>query len=223
MAEQMIDRSLREFLDELAGPAPAPGGGVAAALAGALGAALVSMVANLTRDKKGYEAAWAEAGQLLGQSERLGARLLALTGEDYAAFMRLTQARKLPRGSDEEKAKRTAAVQVALRGAAEVPLQIAEACAAAMQLCRPIAEIGNKNALSDAGVAVLMAEAGLRGAALNVLINLGLIKDAAYVAEKRARLDALLAGSGALRDEVYQFVAGKLQPGAAPDDGVRLK
>ena len=206
----MSDRSVNEFLDELASSAPAPGGGAVAALAGALAAALVSMVAHLTQGKKDYEAVQGPVSQLLEQSERLRGRLAALMGDDFDAFMRLSHAMKLPRGSDDEKVARTSALQVALKDAAVVPLQIAEACAATMQLCGPIAELGNKNAVSDAGVAVLMAEAGLRSAALNVLINLALIKDVGFVASQRARLDGVLAGSGELADEVYQYVVSRL-------------
>ena len=206
----MSDRSVNEFLDELASSAPAPGGGAVAALAGALAAALVSMVAHLTQGKKDYEAVQGPVSQLLEQSEQLRGRLAALMGDDYDAFMRLSHAMKLPRGSDDEKTVRTSALQAALKDAAAVPLQIAEASADTMQLCRPIAEVGNKNAVSDAGVAVLMAEAGLRSAALNVLINLALIKDAAFVASQRARLDGLLAGSGELADEVYRYVVSRL-------------
>lgn len=210
MSEQMTDKSVKGFLDELASSAPAPGGGGVAALAGALGSALVSMVGNLTLGKKDYTEVQDQVSGLLEQSERLRGRLTGLIEEDYAVFMRLSGTLKLPRATDAEKAARTAAVQAALKEAAEVPMQIAESCAAAMKLCRPIAEIGNKNAVSDAGVAVLMAEAGLRSAALNVLINLGLIKDEAFVARQRARLDALLEGSSALRDDVYQYVVSRL-------------
>ncbi len=210
MAEQMMGKSLEAFLDELASSAPAPGGGAVAALAGALAAALVSMVANLTRGQAGYEAAQGPAGEILAHAEDLRGRLTALMGEDYDAFMRLSAAMKLPRGSDEEKAARTAALQAALKDATLVPMQAAQACSAIMQLCRPIAEIGNKNAVSDAGVAVLLAEAGLRSAALNVLINLGLIKDANFVTAQKARLDALLKGSAAQRDEVYDYVVSRL-------------
>jgi methenyltetrahydrofolate cyclohydrolase len=210
MSEPMTAKSMDVFLDELASAAPAPGGGAVAALAGALGAALVSMVSNLTIGKKDYVEVQDRINALLEQSEGLRRHLSGMIEQDYEAFMRLSTAMKLPRSTDDEKRARTAAVQQALKGASEVPLAAAEACAAVMQLCRPVAEIGNKNAVSDAGVAVLMAEAGLRSAALNVLINLGLIKDEAFVAEKRARLDGLLAGSGALRDEVYEYVVGRL-------------
>jgi methenyltetrahydrofolate cyclohydrolase len=206
----MSDRSVNEFLAELASSAPAPGSGAVAALAGALAAALVSMVAHLTQGKKDYEAVQGPVNQLLEQSERLRGRLAALMDDDHDAFMRLSHAMKLPRASDDEKAARTSALQAALKDAAAVPLQIAEACADTMQLCRPIAEFGNKNAVSDAGVAVLMAEAGLRSAALNVLINLAMIKDAAFVASQRARLDGLLAGSGEQADEVYRYVVSRL-------------
>ncbi len=210
MSPQMTGLPVTDFLDELASSAPAPGGGAVAALAGALGAALVSMVGNLTLGKKDYVGVQDQVTALLAQSESLRGRLAALIEEDYAAFIRLSAAMKLPRATDEEKAARTEAVQTALKGATEVPQQIAEACAAAMKLCRPMAEIGNKNAVSDAGVAVLMAEAGLRAAALNVLINLGTIKDMEFVARERARLDDLLRGSAALRDEVYAYVVSRL-------------
>ncbi len=210
MSPQMTGKPVTEFLDELASSAPAPGGGAVAALAGALGAALVSMVGNLTLGKKDYVGVQDQVNDLLAQSERLRGRLASLIEEDYAAYMRLSAAMKLPRATDEEKAARAEAVQAALKGATDTPQQIAETCAAAMKLCRPMAEIGNKNAVSDAGVAVLMAEAGLRSAALNVLINLGTIKDADFVARERARLDKLLEGSAALRDEVDDYVVSRL-------------
>jgi len=101
-------------------------------------------------------------------------------------------------------------MQQALKAATDVPMRVAEACVEVMELCQPAAEKGNVNAVSDAGVAVLMAEAGLRSAALNILINLGWIKDKAFVAENRAKLDALLEGKPAMKDETYQWVADKL-------------
>jgi formiminotetrahydrofolate cyclodeaminase len=98
----------------------------------------------------------------------------------------------------------------ALKAATDVPMRIAEACAKVTGLCRPMAEKGNVNAVSDVGVAILLAEAGLRSAALNVLINLAWIKDAAFVNENRRKLDSLLAGKPALRDEIYELVVSKL-------------
>ncbi|HEX9117757.1 MAG TPA: cyclodeaminase/cyclohydrolase family protein, partial [Anaerolineae bacterium] len=187
MSEPMTNQPVNGFLAELASAAPAPGGGAVAALAGALGAALVSMVANLTVGKKDYAGVQDQVQNLLSQAEALRGKLAAAIEDDYTVFMQLSAAMKLPRATDEEKAARTAAVQAALKAATDVPMQIAEGCAAVMKLCRPVAEIGNANAVSDAGVAVLLAEAGLRSAALNVMINLVRIKDEAFVAEKRGR------------------------------------
>jgi len=206
----LIDKPVTQFLDELASNAPAPGGGSVAALSGALGAALVSMVCNLTVGKKKYADVQAEIEILLGQSEALRQELADLLEADVAAYTVVSQAMKMPRDTDEEKAARDAEMDKALKAATEVPLRVAAACVKVMDLCQPAAEKGNINAVSDAGVAVLMAEAGLRSAALNVLINLGWIKDEAFVAARRAELEGLLAGKPALRDEVYEYVATKL-------------
>jgi formiminotetrahydrofolate cyclodeaminase len=207
---KLTDKPVTNFLDELASNAPAPGGGSVAALSGALGAALISMVCNLTLGKKGYEEAQADIQDLLGQSEALRQELTGLLEADVAAYTAYSQASKLPRETDEQKAERTRAVQAALVNATDVPMRIAEAAVKVMDLCMPTAEKGNKWAVSDAGVAVLMAEAALRSAALNVLINLGSIKDEAFVAQKRAYLDGLLAGKGAMRDAIYDYVEGRL-------------
>ncbi len=210
---KLTDKPVTNFLDELASSAPAPGGGSVAALSGALGAALVSMVCNLTLGKKGYEEVQGETAALLEKSEALRAELTGLLEADVAAYTAYSQTAKMPRDTEEQKAARTAAMQAALKNATMVPLHIAEAAVKVMDLCRPVAEKGNKWAVSDAGVAVLMAEAALRSAALNVLINLGSIKDETFVAEKQAHLDRLLAGKGAMRDEIYDYVASKIANG----------
>jgi formiminotetrahydrofolate cyclodeaminase len=168
------------------------------------------MVCNLTVDKKGYEAVQEDIQDLLAQSENLRKELADLLEDDVAAYTAYSQAAKMPRGTDEEKAERAEAMQAALKNATEVPLRIAEAAVKVMDLCMPAAEKGNKWAVSDAGVAVLMAEAALRSAALNVLINLGSLKDQDFVAAKRARLESLLKGKGVVRDEIYDYVVSKL-------------
>lgn len=206
----LTEKPVTAFLDELASSAPAPGGGSVAALSGALGAALVSMVCNLTVGKKKYADVQEDIKALLAQSEALRKELVELLDADVQVYTEVSRAMKMPRATDEEKAARTAAMQRALKAATDVPMQVAEACVEVMELCRPAAEKGNVNAVSDAGVAVLMAEAGLRSAALNILINLAWIKDEAFVAENRAKLDALLEGKPAMRDEVYQVVVDKL-------------
>jgi formiminotetrahydrofolate cyclodeaminase len=207
---KLTDKPVTDFLDDLASNAPAPGGGSVAALSGALGAALISMVCNLTLDKKGYEKVQGDIDALLTRSEALRRELTDLLEEDVAAYTAYSQASKMPRTTDEEKAARAKAVQSSLKNATIVPLHAAEAAVKVMDLCMPTAEKGNKWAVSDAGVAVLMAEAALRSAALNVLINLGSIKDQEFVAEKRAHLDSLLAGKGTMRDEIYDYVVSKL-------------
>ena len=207
---KLVDKPVTNFLDELASNAPAPGGGSVAALSGALGAALVSMVCNLTLGKKAYADVQDEIGDLLAESEALREQLTGLLEEDVKAYTGYSKAAKMPRGTEEEKAERQVVMQAALKVATDVPLSIAETAVKVMDLCMPAAEKGNKWAVSDAGVAVLMAEAALRSAALNVLINLGTLKDEEFVADRRAKLDALLEGKGAMRDEIYDYVASKL-------------
>jgi formiminotetrahydrofolate cyclodeaminase len=206
----LTDKPVTNFLDELASNAPAPGGGSVASLAGALGAALVSMVCNLTLGKKGYDDVQDDIKDLLAQSEALRQELTDLLEKDVEAYTGYSQAAKMPRGSDEEKAERMVAMQAALKVATDVPLAIAEAAVKVMDLCMPAAEKGNKWAVSDAGVAVLMGEAALRSATLNVLINLGTLKDEEFVADRRAKLESLLEGKGAMRDEIYDHVVSKL-------------
>ena len=207
---KLTDKPVTSFLDDLASSLPAPGGGSVASLAGALGAALVSMVCNLTLGKKGYEEVQGDIHDLLAQSESLRQEMTNLLEADVAAYTAYSQTAKMPRDTEEQKAARNAAMQAALKNATMVPIRIAEVAVQIMDLCMPAAVKGNKWAVSDAGVAVLMAEAALRGAALNVLINLGTIKDADFVAVKRAHLDGLLAGKGTMRDEIYDFVVSKL-------------
>jgi formiminotetrahydrofolate cyclodeaminase len=207
---RLVDKPVTNFLDELASNAPAPGGGSVASLSGALGAALISMVCNLTLGKKGYEDVQDDITDLLARSEDLRQVLTELLEEDVKAYTGYSVAAKMPRGTDEEKAVRAEAMQAALKKATDVPLRIAEAAVQVMDLCMPAAEKGNKWAVSDAGVAVLMAEAALRSAALNVLINLGSLKDQEFVAEKRARLDSLLEGKGTIRGEIYDYVVSRL-------------
>jgi len=207
----LTEKSVKEFLDELASAAPAPGGGSAAALSGALGAALVSMVCNLTVGRKKYADVEEEMRCILAQSEALRERLTGLLEEDVAAFTQVSAAMKMPRDTEVQKAARQERLQAALKQATNVPMCVAEACARVIELCRPVGEKGNINAVSDAGVAALVAEAGLRAAALNVLINLGSIEDTNFVAAEKSRLDHLLDGKPQLKEEVYALVVDKLK------------
>ncbi len=206
----LTQKPVNTFLDELASSAPAPGGGSAAALGAAIGAALVSMVANLTVGKKKYADVQADVQRILSQSEALRHKCVELLEEDVAAYTQVSKAYKMPRDTDEQKQARTAAIQDALKGATAVPMELAETCVEILRLCPESAGKGNVLAVSDVGVAALMAEAALRAAALNVWINLGSIKDEAFVTKEGARLDALLEGKAEMKERILRDVKAKL-------------
>jgi glutamate formiminotransferase/formiminotetrahydrofolate cyclodeaminase len=163
--------TLDGWIDQLASVEPAPGGGSAAALAGALAAALVAMVGRLTSSRKAYAAVAEEFAQITEEAERLRLELRRLVDEDAESYKGVMAAYKLPKGSDAEVKARRDAIDKALLGAAEVPLRTARAAAAVAELARRTAEAGNKNAVCDAGVAALLAMSGVTGAAYNVSIN----------------------------------------------------
>ncbi|MHB1007033.1 MAG: cyclodeaminase/cyclohydrolase family protein [Chloroflexota bacterium] len=204
------DQQVGEFLVELSSGSPTPGGGSAAALCGATGAALVSMVCNLTIGREKYREVEAELRQILDRAERLRSQLLGKIDEDINAYRALSTAMKLPRASDEDRRARTQAVQTALVSATTVPLEIARLCREVMSLCAPATEKGNVNAVSDAGVGALAAEAGLRSAALNVQINLSSLKDPEFAGKVKAELDGYLEGSAAFKEEILRAVTAKL-------------
>ncbi|HRY53642.1 MAG TPA: glutamate formimidoyltransferase [Spirochaetia bacterium] len=195
-----------DFVDEVARDSPAPGGGSVAALAGSLGAALAVMVANLTVGKKGYEPSWASLSELAVRAQGVKAALLRAVDEDTAAFNLIMEAMKLPKGGEAEKAAREAALQEGYKKASLVPLETARACLEAISLCALAAASGNASSVTDAGVGALMARAGAEGAVLNVLVNLGSVKDAAFAAELGARARALLEEADRRRDEAIGFV-----------------
>lgn len=199
------------FLDALAGPEPTPGGGSAASLAGAIAAGLVSMVCNLTRGQKRFEAVRADVERCLVESEELRARLTSLTEEDMAAYSGFAEAQRLPRASDEEKQRRSRAMQEALRQCTLVPLRTAQACREVLWLCPEVREKGNPAAVSDVGVAALLAEAALRGAALQVLVNLSWLKDDQFIALQRQHLDAVLRDTAETKERVVAAVERALQ------------
>lgn len=198
------------FLDELASAAPTPGGGGAAAVMGAMGAALISMVANLTIGKKGYEAVEADMRDLLAESESLRARMSAMVEGDALAFDTLMASYKLPKASDGEKAARSAAIQAGLVAATQAPLACARAAAEGVRLAARAVEHGNANVISDVGVGVLASAAALRSAALNVQINAPQIKDRAFADSALSDLAALLAECLPLAEQVHERVKARL-------------
>ena len=192
----MTQSSIDEFLARLASSDPTPGGGSAAAIMGAMGAALVSMVCNVSFGKKGYEAAEPELKDILARSEALRGRLAAMVAEDVAAFDSLMASYKLPKSSDEEKSRRAETIQSSLKQATLVPLECARASFEVVLLARRAADLGYKHVISDVGVGVAAADAALRSAALNVFINAPSLKDR-HFAETAIEEVERLAGSSA--------------------------
>jgi len=206
----ITQRPLEEFLNDLASGAPTPGGGSAAAIIGAMGAALLSMVCNVTIGKKGHEAVESDLKAVRDESERLRARLTSMVAEDIAAFDGLMAAYRLPKANDEEKSRRAEAIQLNLRAATETPLACARACAEVVMLARRIAEKGFAGVISDAGVGVLAANSALRSAALNVYINAPALKDRAYATAAAAEVESLLDHSARESEAVFELVRGRL-------------
>jgi len=205
-----VEKPMIIFLDKLASRSPEPGGGSASALVGAVGAALVSMVGNLTLGKEKYADVQGQVEELLKSSEKLRDELQGLIQKDTEVYGDLSAVFKLPRQTDAEKAERTAKIQDALKKATEVPFEIAEKCLQAARLSETAADIGNVGAVSDAGVAVLFAEAAAQGAALNVKINVNSIEDKNFSESKWARIQEILEETAALRERVVQVTYEKL-------------
>jgi glutamate formiminotransferase/formiminotetrahydrofolate cyclodeaminase len=189
------------FLDAVAADIPEPGGGSVAALAGALAAALAAMVAKLTVGKKKFAAVEAEMQDVSRRAEAIRAELTGLIDEDAEAYRQVMAAYRLPRKAGEEEASRREAIQVALRHASQVPLQVAVLSLEMLELVRVVIERGNPNAASDAGVAAYMAQAAVQGAALNVRTNLGGFEDRQEAARLRDEIDRLLDRAQALAGE----------------------
>ena len=206
----LTSKTVRGFLDELASNSPAPGGGSVAALAGALGAALSSMVCNLTVGKKKYANNETEVKAVLVQSEDLRKLFTELIDKDTDAFNKVMEAYSLPKDSDAQKALRSSAIQASTKEATLVPLEVMKHVIDALALTKIVAEKGNENSSSDAGVSALMLYAAAEGAALNVKINLASIKDSEFVGWKNDELTSLLHTAAAMKDEVLAKVNGKL-------------
>ena len=204
------DMTIQTFLDELASKASTPGGGGGAAVNGAIGAALISMVANFTIGKKGYEDVHDEFTSILNQSEDLRSKLTDAIKDDVDVFNRVMAAYGMSKETEDEKKIRTKAIQSALKEATDVPLACAKLCREVIDLSESAAENGNTNVISDAGVALLAGYAGLRSAALNVYINIGGIKDKEFADDRRQQLETLLDGIEIFKENVYELVKSKL-------------
>ncbi|MDQ7091419.1 MAG: cyclodeaminase/cyclohydrolase family protein [Methylococcales bacterium] len=207
---EIKDKSIEVFLDELASKAATPGGGSAAALMGAQSAALTSMVCHLTIGKAKYAAVDLEMKALLVKSEKLREELTIMIKEDVEVFDRIMACYRLPKKTDEEKLKRSEAIQGVLKEATLVPLKCVRACAHAIALNKIAADKGSLNVISDAGVGVMSAYAGLKSAALTIYINTGNIKDKTFTEAVLSELDDLLEGIDGITNDIYQRVKDQL-------------
>jgi formiminotetrahydrofolate cyclodeaminase len=205
-----IEQPMRHFLDKLASKSPEPGGGSVAALTGSLGAALVSMVSNLTLGKEKYKDVQPQIEQLLGESEKLRREMQDLIQKDTEVYGGLSEVYKMPKNTDAEKAARTAKMQEALKLACQVPFEIGLKSLDVAKLALRAAEIGNVGAVSDAGVAVLLAQACAQSAALNVKINVNSIKDEAYNKETWTRMQDVLKKVADLEKTVMALTYQKM-------------
>lgn len=199
----MLSKSCTEFLSELGSSAPVPGGGSASALVAALGAALGTMVGELSKDKKSTVGHEEEMSELIKRSKELTEKAKDAVMRDVTAFEPLAAAYRFPSGTEDEKAARTEAIQSGLIPAAEAPLQLAELCAEALEVLNGYSKIGNRLAVSDAGTGAAMLEAALKGARLNVLINLRSMKDEEKKAGFAERLDKAYTEGMKLAEEAY--------------------
>jgi glutamate formiminotransferase/formiminotetrahydrofolate cyclodeaminase len=201
---------LESFLELVAAPTPAPGGGSVSALAGALAAALAGMVCGLTLNKEGKDTATEELQQSLQEADRLRRELAALVEEDARAYGLVMEAYNTPKGSPQEKKERSAAIQQALEQAARVPLRVMEGAVEALELLPALLESGLPSAVSDLAVASYMAQAAQRGAAANVRTNLSSLKDKTLVKELEGQLLSLEARAEELTSALEQGLAQRL-------------
>ncbi|MEO0199108.1 MAG: glutamate formimidoyltransferase [candidate division WOR-3 bacterium] len=210
--EKKLERmTIEEFVDELSSESPAPGGGSVSALSGALSAALVSMVANLTFGKKGYEEITPEMEEISRKAQELKDTLLRIIDEDTKAFNNVMAALSLPKKTEEEKRIRDEAIEKANKEATLVPLKVMDLSIELIDIASKVAEKGNKNALSDAGCALLQARSSCQGAYFNVLINLQGIKDEDFKREVSSKakdiLDRVLRETESKIKEVQEKLA----------------
>ena len=202
----LVSMSVKGFLSELASSSPAPGGGSVAALAGSLGAALSSMVCNLTVGKEKYDSVQDEIKNVLKQSEKLRMKLTKLIDRDTEAFKDVIKAFKMPKETEKQKEARSKAIQEGYKTAALIPLETAETCEKILDLAKTVAEKGNQNSITDAAVSALMAQAGVESAILNVKINLGSIKDEDFVKKINSELNKLERNCRVKTEEIVDIV-----------------
>lgn len=210
LSSKLVRMSLADFADETASESPAPGGGSIAAYAGALGVSLAGMVANLSSHKKGWDDRWEEFSNWAAKAQQYKATLIELVDADTRAFNKIMAAFGLPKSTDDEKAARHAAIQEATRFAIEIPFKVMQTAYESMAVIKAMAETGNPNSVSDAGVGALCARASVMGAFMNVRINAAGYEDKAFVEDMLARGRKIEADAIALEAEILKVVNGKI-------------
>ncbi len=200
-----------EFVEVLASKAPVPGGGGASALVGAIGTALGNMVGSLTVGKKKYADVEEEMYELKGKADALQKELLHLIERDAEVFEPLSKAYGMPRNTEEEKAEKARVMEIVLKDACSVPMEIMERCCEAIDLIEVFAAKGSALAISDAGVGATFCKAALEGASLNVFINTKSMKDREYADELNKKADEMLSVYTKKAEEIYQSVAARLR------------
>jgi formiminotetrahydrofolate cyclodeaminase len=206
------NETIGAYLDALASDAPAPGGGSAAGLVGAMAAALVSMVANFTAGRERYAEVDAQMRGVLQETAALREELSRLMEDDERTYTSVSAAYRLPRVTDEERRARSRAIQQALLAAAQPPLAMVRTCRRVLDLAELVARDGNPNLASDAGVAALFAEAALRAGAINVRVNLARVRNQETVQRIESELNALVEGAPSFKEEILA-VAGRRMAG----------
>ena len=206
----LLNMNLREFADETASESPAPGGGSISAYIGSLGISLGTMVANLSSHKRGWDDRWEEFSQWAAKGQDIKDKLLYLVDEDTNAFNKIMDAFRLPKGTDEEKAARKAAIQAATKYAIEIPFEVMKTAYSSFEVLKTMAEIGNPNSASDAGVGALCARSAVIGAYLNVQINAGDLEDKDWVNQVLAEGAKMVENAKAMEDEIVNIVQEKI-------------
>lgn len=209
-AAPLLKMNLEEFSNETASESPAPGGGSISAYVGALGVSLATMVANLSAHKRGWDDRWETFSDWAAKGQRIKDDLLKMVDEDTNAFNEIINAFRLAKGNEEEKAARKKAIQAATKNAMEVPFKIMELSLDSFETIKAMAEIGNPNSVTDAGVGALCARAAIRGAFLNVKVNSMDLEDKDFVKEILEKGAAMIDKADALEKEVMEIVNGKI-------------
>ena len=209
-AKKLVNLTVKGFAEETSRESPAPGGGTIAAYMGALGAALGTMVANLSSHKRGWDDRWNEFSVWADKGQVLMTELLHLVDEDTEAFNEIMKAFGMPKGTDEEKAARSAAIQAATLYATQVPLKTMKASFRAFEICEAMAKEGNPASVSDAGVGALAARAAVLGACLNVKINAASLKDREQAESLIAEANAIAQQANEKEQSIMKIVESKL-------------